>query len=156
MRQNEINEELGKLVFCFFYKFSRFEFALKENGYLRDSRPGCRAAPDWCEFARERGDEYRVSPEAEILIATAPKSQVVAAGGGLEWKHVDLKVCPGRLGKVVLLVQTVRNNLFHGGKHGAEGWDDLERTARLLTLGVAVLDQIAEQTGLDADYSGYY
>lgn len=56
----------------------------------------------------------------------------------------------------IRLAQTARNNLFHGGKHGAEGWDDPERTAGLLTLGIAVLDQIAENTGLAADYTGCY
>ena len=99
---------------------------------------------------------YRASVEAKELIKASPKRQVVTAGNRLEWKMVDLKVCSSDLEKVILQVRTARNNLFHGGKHGAEGWDDPERTARLLTLGVAVLDQVAEDTGLAADYTGYY
>ena len=99
---------------------------------------------------------YRLCAEARALIHAAPKRQVVAADYRLEWKDVDLRTCPGDLAKVVRLVQTVRNNLFHGAKHGAEGWDDPGRTARLLELGVTVLDRIAEHAGLEADYTGCY
>ena len=156
MRREDINENLNKLAFQFFYRYSRFEFALKENGYLKNPRPGATAMPGWSEFAEERRGMYRASDEAKELIKVSPKRQVVAANNSLEWKTVELKGCSGDLGKVLRLVQTVRNNLFHGGKHGAEGWDDPEKTARLLILSVAVLDQVAEVTGLAADYTGYY
>ena len=53
-------------------------------------------------------------------------------------------------------MQTVRNNLFHGGKHGVDDWDNPKRTEKLLKLGIAVLDQIAERTDLNADYTRYY
>ena len=156
MRQECIGEHLSKLAFQFFYSYSRFEFALKENRYLKSSRPGATAMPGWFEFAEKQHGMYQASDEAKELIKASPKRQVVAAGNRLEWTTVDLKGCSSDLEKVIRLVQTVRNNLFHGGKHGAEGWDDPERTGRLLTLGAAVLDQIAENTGLAADYTGYY
>lgn len=156
MRQERINEHLSKLAFQFFYRYSRFEFALKENGYLRNSKPGATAMPGWLQFAEEKHGVYCASDEAKELIDASPQCQVVAAGNRLEWKSIDLEDCSSDLEKVILLVRTARNNLFHGGKHGADGWDDPERTARLLTLGVAVLDQIAEDTGLAADYTGYY
>ena len=156
VREEEITRDLEKVAVSFFYRYSRFEFALKESGYLKYSDPGVRAEPDWRNFTRKRCGEYRASDEARELIYAAPKRQVVATGERLEWKDVDLSRCPGDLGKVVRLVQTVRNNLFHGGKHGADGWDDPARTARLLKLGIVVLDQIAEQTSLDGDYLGYY
>ena len=37
-----------------------------------------------------------------------------------------------------------------------ESWNNPERSERLLTQGAAVLDQIAEQIGLEEDYSRYY
>ena len=156
MRQENIGDHLSKLAFQFFYSYSRFEFALKEAGYLKNSTPGATASPGWFEFAQERHGMYRASDEAKELIKASPKRQVITANNGLEWKTVELKGCSSDLEKVIRLVQTVRNNLFHGGKHGAEGWDDPERTANLLTLSVAVLDQIAKDTGLAADYRGYY
>ena len=156
MRREDIKEPLSQLAFEFFYRFSRFEFALTENGYLRFSQPGRPAIPGWFEFARERCGVYRLTADAAELIDAAPKRQVVAANGCLEWEDVDLKGSPSELGNVIQLLKTVRNNLFHGGKHGAEGWDDPVRTERLLTLGAAVLDQIAKQTGLEGDYYRFY
>ena len=156
MRQEDISEHLSKLAFHFFYNYSGFEFALKENGYLKCPRPCALAMPGWSEFAEEHRGMYRASDEAKELITASPKRQVVAANNGLGWKTVDLKGCSSDLEKVIRLVRTVRNNLFHGGKHGAEGWGDPEKTGKLLTLGVAVLDQMAEDTGLAADYTGYY
>ena len=156
MKSELISEPLEKLAFLFFYRFSRFEFALKENGYLTNSTPGARAAPDWRKFALDRYRAYPISEEARALIDAAPKQQVVAPGNRLEWHDVDLNGWPGDLGKVIRLVQPVRNNLFHGGKHGADGWDDPVRTAMFLELGIAVLDHIAEETRLDGDYWGFY
>ena len=156
MKHEDIDPDLQKLAFLFFYKYSRFEFALKENGFLRKPSPGSPARPGWREFVRNRYAAYRLSPEAADLIGAAPKCQVVGANGHLEWREVDFGGFPGDLGKVVRLLQTVRNNLFHGGKHGADGWDDPARTAMLLRLGADVLDQIVQDSGLEGDYLGYY
>ena len=156
LKRDDIDEHLSQLAFEFFYQFSRFEFALKETGYLRNSEPDSPAMPGWNQFAKAWCAEYRLTDQAAELIAAAPKRQMVAANSCLAWKHVDLSGAPGDLGMVIRLVQTVRNNLFHGGKHGAEGWDDPVRTERLLTLGAAVLDQIAKQTGLEGDYYRFY
>ena len=156
VRREDIDEHIEKLSFSFFYKYSRFEFALKEHGYLRHSRLGCSAMPGWHEFAKDLCGEYRMSPEAAELIGLAPNSQVIAANGRLQWKKVNLDTCLSELEKIMLVVQTVRNKLFHGGKYDANGWDNPERTATFLTLEVAVLDQIAERTGLEADYTRHY
>ena len=156
MKREDINEQLSRLASEFFYKFSRFEFALKENNYLRNFKPDAPALPGWHKFATQWHETYRVTPQAKALIRAAPTCQVVAANGVLEWKQVDVSGWPGEFGKVVRLAQTVRNNLFHGGKHDSGGWDDPSRTAMLLTLVIEVLDQMAEQTGLDADYRCYY
>lgn len=156
MSQECIGEHLSKLAFEFFFGCSRFEFALKENGYLRESKPGATAMPEWFGFAEKQCGIYHVSNEAKELIKASPKRQAVAAGNRIEWVTVDLKECSSDLEKVIRLVQTVRNNLFHGGKHDVEGWDDPGRTERLLTLSVAVLDQIAEDTGLTTDHIRHY
>ena len=156
MKHEDIDPDLQELAFLFFYKYSRFEFALKENGFLRNPSPGSAALPGWREFADTGYAAYRLSPEAADLIDAAPKCQVVGANGNLEWRDVDYRGFPGDLEKVIRLLQTVRNNLFHGGKHGADGWDDPARAAMLLRLGTDVLDQIARGSGLEADYFGCY
>ena len=159
MRLKEVRQHkpLEKLAFKFFFKFSRFEFALKENKYLRDPKPGNRASPDWHRFAREHHEFFCMSNQAQTLIESAPKCQIVGSDSQrLDWQDVDLSQYENDLAKVVRLLQTVRNNLFHGGKHGADGWDDPKRTKKLLKLAVHVLDQIAEKTILYADYTGDY
>jgi len=57
---------------------------------------------------------------------------------------------------VVTLLKTVRNNLFHGGKHGDDGWDDPERILTLLELSIRVLDELADLADFGADYTRYY
>lgn len=45
MRYDELSEELKSVSFEFFYWFSRFEFVLKENGFLKSEAPGAKAEP---------------------------------------------------------------------------------------------------------------
>ena len=156
MRQDEISPHLGRLAFCFFYRYSRFEFALKANGYLKSSKLGSPAEPDWREFAKKRSHDYCISAEAEELISVPPKRQIVAANKDLVWEDVDLSQHPSDLEQVIRLLQIVRNNLFHGGKVGEKGWDDSARTELLLKLSVVVLDQIAKQIDFEADYLRRY
>jgi len=56
--------------------------------------------------------------------------------------------------KVGTLIKTVRNNLFHGGKHGDVSWDDQDRMKVLLGLVLEILGEIAEIAGLQNDYQG--
>ena len=60
------------------------------------------------------------------------------------------------LAKVVRLARTVRNNLFHGGKHGNEGWDNLDRMRQLLPTTIIVLDELAALSGISSDYRREY
>ena len=156
MRRDDVSCELRGLAFEFFFRFTRFEFALKENGYLKNPNPGARATPGWDRFVAAWHRGYHASDDARRLIDAAPKRQIIGPTGSPEWDNVDLGGCQGELGRVIRLLQTVRNNLFHGGKHGDGGWDDPKRTAELLTLGIAILDEIAGDTGIAADYLRFY
>lgn len=153
MRREDVDNDLKELAFDFFFRFARFEFALKENGYLNNPNPGARAMPNWDRFIANWHQDYRASNHAEQLIEAAPKRQVVGADGNIEWERVDLHGCEGDLGSVVRVLRTVRNNLFHGGKHGDRGWDEPKRTATLLELGITILDEIAHQTDMEQDYT---
>ncbi|WP_171387818.1 hypothetical protein [Vibrio crassostreae] len=53
-------------------------------------------------------------------------------------------------------MKTIRNNLFHGGKHGADGWDEPKRMQVLLAAGKNVLDQLVRMADWKADYTQYY
>lgn len=155
-RKDDITGELTQLAFDFFYWFSRFEFCLKENEFLRSEKPGANAEPGWSGFAEKYARAYELSPEAMELLAAPPDRQIVGANNSLDWKSLGFDGCKSDLEKVVLSVKTVRNNLFHGGKHGAAGWDDLERMRFLITISQAVLESLVELGGFREDYERKY
>ena len=156
MRKEDVSAEVSGLAFDFFYWFSRFEFALKENGYLKSHSPGDLAEPGWREFAAKWHSSYVPSEEAAFLMNSPPERQIVGPGNQLDWRPVNLGDCKSDLACVVRLVTTVRNNLFHGGKHGGAGWDSSERTRDLLISGRDVLGQLAELASIQSDYLQYY
>lgn len=156
MKKENIDQELKETVFDFFYLFSRFEFALKENGYLNSHETGANAEPGWDEFTTKKQVNYKPSEEASLLLKAPPKRQKVDESDRLIWKLIGLDDCKSDLARVVRLLKTVRNNLFHGGKHDSGGWDNPVRTRFLLTNGIAVLIQLAELAEIQSDFEGVY
>lgn len=148
-------QELTTVAYDFFFWFSRFEFALKENHFLKSRVVGAPAEPGWHKFVQSYQSEYALTATSARLIDAAPEQQVVGAGG-LNWRPVQFDPNASDLSKVVALLKTLRNNLFHGGKHGVKDWDDPARTAELLKLGRAALDELAQLAGFEADYQRRY
>lgn len=155
MRLEDIDDDLRDRAFEFFYWFSRFEFALKENGFLRNRAPGSRAEPGWDQFIAAHEADYVLTEVGLRLVEADPKRQIVGQHE-LEFVSVGLDDQPSDLAKVVRFLKTVRNNLFHGGKHGNEGWDDPPRALLLLGLSIGILDELGELGGFEADYKRYY
>src|SRR6266542_1145125 len=99
----------------FFAVFSRFEFALKEEGYVYVNRFG-RATPDWNRFAESAASVLDVEIGSDLeaainyLTSELPQVQVSAQG----WSPVPLRGST-RASQAIDAVQRVRNNLFHGG-----------------------------------------
>jgi hypothetical protein len=156
VRREEIDNGLKDAAFEYFYWFSRFEFALKENGFLKNHAAGAKADPSWEAFQDKHRSQYVASPEAMRLIELHPKRQVVARIDQLEWAPVGLAHCSDDLCRVITLLKTVRNNLFHGGKHGDVDIDSRKRNLELLNTGKLVLDQLASIGDLEGDYTRYY
>jgi hypothetical protein len=156
VRKEDVSDDLTQLAFEFFYWFSRFEFALKENGYLVSKTVGDRARPSWDGFVSAWRARYSISVEAVALLRAPPEVQVMAASEEIQWVRLRFDDCTSDLQQVVRALITVRNNLFHGGKHGNETWDSESRTRQLLTLCTAVLHQLAALADLDADYRQRY
>jgi hypothetical protein len=155
MRHDQIPDDLRPLAFEFFYWFSRFEFALKYNRILKSDTVGRRAEPGWTKFIRTFETGYKISSAGQKLVDANPRRQLV---GEHDLEFVDLIFDQGAtdLERVVRLAQTVRNNLFHGGKSGHDGWDDPKRMRLLLELTQPVLDELAELGGFTSDYRGEY
>ncbi|QDD66652.1 hypothetical protein EJD96_22035 [Herbaspirillum seropedicae] len=142
MKKDAINAELKELAFNFFWSFSRFEFALKENHFAKPYRHEV-AQPDWDTFIDSAESTYRMNAEAYELLAAPPDVQTLE-GTQLSWRPLNLARVESDLGKVVLVIKTIRNNLFHGGKHDAAGWDDPARVHFLLSKATKVLEELAE------------
>ncbi len=155
MQLENVDANLRSHVFEFFYWFSRFEFALKERRFLKSKAIGARAEPDWTDFIKKFESQYELSQDGSSLIAQNPKCQIVGQHE-LEFVPVTYKDQPSELRQVVTLLKTVRNNLFHGGKHGDDGWDDPERIMALLGLSIRVLHELADLADFGADYTRYY
>lgn len=156
MQRSAVDSNLSELAFEFFFAFSRVEFALKENQFLKSHTPGVRAEPGWSEFVAKWEAEYKPSPSAQLFLDERPEQQVVGKGDSLAWRPVNLDECKSTLAKVIRLLQTVRNNLFHGGKHGGAGWDDPIRTSKLLRTGICLIEELVGLGGLQADYAQIY
>jgi hypothetical protein len=76
MRRQAISDDLAHLAFEFFYSFSRLEFALKENAYLKDLTPDAPAEPGWDKFTSKWANRYAASTAGKELIQRPPKRQV--------------------------------------------------------------------------------
>lgn len=155
MRHDEISDDLRRLAFDFFYWFSRFEFALKEARFLKSEKVGAKAEADWDDFIAKYSSDYQLTPAAEALITAKPQRQIV---GVAEVNFGDVCFDPGTsdLKRVVVLARTVRNNLFHGGKHGSDYWDQPARMQMLLSTTINVLGELADMAGLQGDYNRHY
>lgn len=151
----DIDDEMKDLAFEFFYRFSRFEFALKENGKVKAGRRGV-AEPDWRAFIEEHETNYLLSERGVELLRAPPEVQRTKGGNSWEWAPLAFDLGASELSCLVLAVKTVRNNLFHGGKHTAAGWDDHARVVFLLKRGIELLDEFAELAGYQADYERRY
>ena len=156
MRYDEINQKLKDASFDFFYWFSRFEFLLKKYDHLKSREEGDKAEPNWEHFISNLKGKYKITEEAKELLLLHPKRQVVGASSRLVWRRVGIQHCNNDLCRVATMLRTIRNNLFHGGKHGDLEVDDKERNLKLLLLGKTVLDQFAEQFDYEGDYYRRY
>jgi hypothetical protein len=156
MQHGNLTTSLTERAFDFFFWFSRFEAALKENGYLKREQPGAVAEPGWKKFVSQWESQYQASANAANLIALAPERQIVGAGMSLTWDATPVPPAASQLQTVVLMLKTVRNNLFHGGKHGSANWDDPARTGELLQAARPILDELAEMAGFAADFHQFY
>nr|ABW33667.1 rcorf110 [Rhizobium rhizogenes] len=128
MRRDEVGEDLVSLAFDFLYFFARFEYALKANGYLKKTEPGQPAEAGWRQFRERWEGDYKSSEAAVALIAANPKKQIIGDDGMLAFRAVGFPASTCELGQVIGYCQTVRNNLFHGGKSSTDGFDSPERT----------------------------
>jgi hypothetical protein len=146
----DFDGDLRAACFEFFFWFSRFEYALKANGLAKAGRYG-EAQVNCQGFVNKHAAKYAPTDEARSLIKSPPKCQTYS-NGDCGWEDIDLQRATTELGKVLLVVKTIRDNLFHGGKASQKDWDDPTRNLFLLQNGKAILDNLVIIADLESDY----
>lgn len=134
------------LVFQFFISFSLFEKALKENGF-HQVRQNNSIEADWNRFAntidvgftiaRNSPDHQELAIAVNYLLSKPPKKQVFRND------HIQF-VNTGRSSDsdtewLAVLINRVRNNLFHGGKFSY----DRPRDTMLIQSSLIILEEWA-------------
>ena len=151
MQYETASGALTHKAFEFFFWFSRFEAALKESGFLKSDTEGDIAEPSWEKFVEAYAAIYTPTKSGKRLLELGPERQIVGMGKKLAWRPVGTGDCRTELCKVVRMLKTLRNNVFHGGKSGGAGWDQPGRTEILLDNGVSELHELAAIAGLEGD-----
>ena len=143
MHPSDLTPELERAAFDFLYWFARFEFCLKEAGYLKSDKSGKKAEPNWDKFVRTNRARYTFSEAAIALVKADPQQQFNTSKGTLVWREIDFDPNEFELQVVMLLLRAVRNNLFHGGKKSPSRWDDIAHTQAVLRDAKTVLGELA-------------
>jgi hypothetical protein len=121
---------------AFFSAFSRFEYALKRAGYLRNEDI---AEADWDKFAGSLGapflEEIRASKCADEMLARPP-GKPIRNGNHIQWRDAPPVT---NVQSLFIGVRQARNNLFHGEKFIGEGYKG-SRDRRLLTESLTILE----------------
>ncbi len=139
---NEVDKNILISSFKYLYWFSRFEYTLKEKKYLMKKS---NAEADWEQFITDYKDKYIPCDKYTELINLHPKRQKLDKHNQVIWERVGLDHCSSNnsLCKIITMLKTVRNNLFHGGKH-IIGFDtDKKRNLQLLEVSTILIKKIA-------------
>ena len=142
---NDLYEKLNvekDLVTGFSILFSRFEYALKRRGYVRNNRGYVEV--DWTRFAVDNAKKFGllqhddVKAAVEYLQERPPKQQVLRDGNSLGWEDRTLQGS-SPLEHVIDAIKRVRNNLFHGGKFPMQPIEEPGRNKELLESCITIL-----------------
>jgi hypothetical protein len=144
---NEVFEHLHmptELAIEFFAIFSRFEYALKATGtYAMDSGGG-KAAANWDLFANHIDGSFNAIEDADFknavgyLLEKPPRKQIYN-NGIVSFKEQKIDGKQTKAQQTLLMIRTVRNNLFHGGKHIRGDEREPGRNEALVTSSLNVL-----------------
>lgn len=156
MQLCNVTDELQRSAFEFFFHFSRFEYALKANGFFKNWAACSNAEADWNAFVEKFKKDYSPCADALTLIKLAPKKQIVIDNDELGWADLRFGTTAFELEKVSRYLKAARNNLFHGGKMGGGGWDDSARNIDIVSTATKVLFSLAELGTLMNDFKCEY
>ncbi|WP_428098773.1 hypothetical protein [Candidatus Rariloculus sp.] len=123
--------------------FSRLEYALKAAKYAHGDATRVEAA--WDTFANSVNDAFTSIPDRDLqdavslLLGAPPRKQVIRDGlVKFVEQVIDRKQSDAQ--QTLLMVRTVRNNLFHGGKYLPHGEIEVGRNESLVRASLIVLN----------------
>lgn len=119
----------------FFAVFSRFEFALKESGYVHVNRFK-RATPDWDDFAATAVLQIPAGSELARAVDFLNREPPQVQQSAHDWAPIPLRGA-APVATALDAAQRIRHNLFHGGKytpHSPAGRDEALVRAALAIL----------------------
>ncbi len=131
-----------ELAIEFMVAFSRAEYALKSAGYAIGN--GKLVNPAWDEYANEIHSDFcnledkNITDKASYLLDEPPRKQVLNEQK-VEFKDQIIDNNQKSTQQLLLMVRTVRNNLFHGGKFLPNGEHETGRNQRLVESSLAIL-----------------
>ena len=131
-----------ELAMEFIATFSRAEHALKSTSYAKGHENSVSAA--WDIFANEIHEDFERITEMSIveasnfLLGSPPRKQVLR-NGVVEFKEQTIDQDQKRTQQLFLMIRTVRNNLFHGGKYLPHGEREAGRNEKLVRASLVIL-----------------
>ncbi len=134
----DIFGEDKELIFSFFVIFSRFEYALKCAGFVRDVGRG--AEVDWEAYEKSITGKFSAIKNSFKGLTNDPPRKQILGKTGLEWGIIKKNETKSYESYLLLLVKAVRNNLFHGGKYPFVNIDEPSRNIELLKGSIEVIN----------------
>lgn len=137
-----------ELILEFFLTIARAEFSLKANGFV--SGDETRVSANWDQFTNQIKDQMdlerteELKKAADFILLNPPWKQVLR-NGQVMWDANSPNNNISDIEKLIPLIRRIRNNLFHGGKHNNEVFDDTERTTSLLMSALVVIEEAISQ-----------
>lgn len=131
------------LIIEFFAVFSRFEYALKREGYWHGTPEF--VGVKWNQFADRCATAFMRLPkvgELSVAIeyyAADPPKKLIVRDEELDWLEVEINRATPTLKQLLEGVRCVRNNLFHGGKFPGTPVPEPSRNEQLLRHGLIIL-----------------
>lgn len=121
--------------------FSRMEYALKASGYAIGAN---KVEAWWDKFANDVEAQFKAVKDENFVgavkyILTAPPRKQVLNGNAVAFADQTIDQNQGTAQQVLLMIRTVRNNLFHGGKVLPDGEKEAGRNERLVVSSLVVL-----------------
>ncbi len=128
-----------KSVVEFFVKFSRFEYALKKNGYYIANNKGIIKETNFNKFTKQYKNIDLPKELKDFLtyLDKEPVGKLKTSGDYLRIKENS----KSDLVRLVSYLRRIRNNLFHGVKYPNLGkYENDGRGEHLINLGIKTID----------------